>query len=750
MSEGKVFEVAKELNLSSEAMLRILRELGYDVKGHMSHVTQIMFDRIKDRMKDEKKAIQKEFIRKKDLKTASLNPSKKSGHRPEDAPAAPAAEEGVITEEDIELLRRGFKEGVEQVRYRKKKKSRKRQAQDKEVVKANIKATFASIETGGRGARKRYKKEEGDAQEEEATNKLKVPEFISVTELSQILGKSPSEVIAACLGLGLMVTINQRLDFEAIVMVCDEFGFEAELSEEYAEEAEVQEEKEEEKNLLSRAPVVTVMGHVDHGKTSLLDYIRKTNVIAGEAGGITQHIGAYEVETSRGRVTFLDTPGHEAFTAMRARGVRMTDVVVLVVAADSAVMPQTVEAIDHARAANVPILVALNKMDLPTANAEKIKKELTAHNILVEEWGGKTVAVEISCKTGKGVDKLLEMLALETDLLELKSNPNRQAQGVIVEAKLDRGKGPVATVLIQKGTLKTGDCFLAGNEWGRVRVMLDERGKPKQSAGPATPVQVLGLDGIPQAGDSFFVVEDEKIAREKSANRRQAQKEREFRKMGVTLDTLHTRIDEAKIQSLNLIVKGDVDGSVEALCGSLQQLSTNEIKINIIHKSVGAIKESDVLLGAASDAIVIGFHIRPNTKILELAQQEKVELRTYKIIYEAVDEIKKALAGKLTPLEKEEILGHAEVRALFTFSKLGTIAGCLIVKGKIKRSDRIRVIRDGVEVVESRIASLRHVKDDIREASEGQECGILLEGFKDLREGDVLEAFEIRRIERTL
>jgi translation initiation factor IF-2 len=414
-------------------------------------------------------------------------------------------------------------------------------------------------------------------------------------------------------------------------------------------------------------------------------------------------------------------------------------------------MPQTIEAIDHAKAANVSVIVAINKMDLPAADSEKVKKQLTQHNLLVEEWGGKTICVEISCKTGKGIDKLLEMLALETELLELKANPDRQAQGVIVEAKLDRGKGPVATVLIQKGTLEQGDCFIAGNEYGRVRVMLDERGKHRESAGPSTPVQVLGLDGIPQAGDTFTVVEDEKTAREKSAKRRQAQKERESRQIRhVTLDNLHSHIDEEKVQNLNIVVKGDVDGSVEALCGSLQQLSTDEIKINIIHKSVGAIKESDVLLAAASNAIVIGFHIRPNSKVKELAQHEGVDLRTYKIIYEAVDEIKKALVGKLAPDEKEEVLGNAEVRRIFKISRLGNIAGCMMVSGKIRRSDRIRIIRDGVELTESKIGSLKHLKDDVNEVLEGFECGILLESFNDIKEGDVIESFEIKQIQRKL
>ncbi|MFH1761630.1 MAG: translation initiation factor IF-2, partial [bacterium] len=459
----------------------------------------------------------------------------------------------------------------------------------------------------------------------------------------------------------------------------------------------------------------------------------------------------YEVKHEKGSITFLDTPGHEAFTAMRARGAMITDVVVLVIAADSSVMPQTVEAIDHARAANVQIIVVINKMDLPTANSEKIKKQLSQHNILVEEWGGKTICVEISCKTGQGIDKLLELLVLEMELRELKANPNCQAHGVIVEAKLDRGKGPIATVLIQKGTLHTGDCFITGTEWGRVRLMLDERGKSRGPAGPSVPVQVLGLDGIPQAGDAFVVVKDEKTAREKSSRRRQAKKERESRQLShVTLDTLHSHIDKNKIEALNLIVKGDVDGSVEALCGSLQQLSTAEVKINIVHKSVGSIKESDVLLASTSNAIIIGFHIRPNSKIKELAYREKVDLRIYKIIYEAVKEIKKALSGKLKPEEREDITATVEIRRTFKVSKVGTIAGCKVTNGTIKRTDRVRVIRDSVEVAETTISSLRREKEDVREVPEGFECGLKLENFNDIKEGDVVEAFNITKIQREL
>jgi translation initiation factor IF-2 len=551
--------------------------------------------------------------------------------------------------------------------------------------------------------------------------------------------------------MGAFVTINQRLDFETIELVVDEFGYTAKLMEEYASEEEAETEAEAAGALMPRAPVVTVMGHVDHGKTSLLDYIRKTNVIAGESGGITQHIAAYEVQTRHGPVTFLDTPGHEAFTAMRARGSQITDVIVLVVAADSAVMPQTREAIDHAKAANVPLVVAINKIDLPTANPEKIKGELSNYNVLVEEYGGQTSCVQISAKTGEGVDKLLETLALETEILELKASPEGKAHGVVIEAELDKGKGPIATVLVERGTLKKGDAFVTGIHSGRVRELHNERGQIVESAGPSQPVLILGLSGTPQAGDSFRVFDDEKEAREISARRRLAQKEREMRRINaVSLDNLYEQIQAGSVQNLNLIIKGDVDGSVEALATSLEKLSTPEIKVRVIHKSVGAIKETDIMLGVASNALIIGFHLSPNTKIRDMAKQEGVDIRTYRIIYEAVDAVYNAMEGMLKPEIKENVLAEVVVRKVFKVSKIGTIAGSFVESGTLNRNSKVRVIRDDVELTESKISSLKRIQDDVREVQSGYECGIMLDRFSDFHEGDRIVSFEEIEVARKL
>jgi translation initiation factor IF-2 len=515
-------------------------------------------------------------------------------------------------------------------------------------------------------------------------------------------------------------------------------------------------EKEDEKvddsgNQLPRSPIVTVMGHVDHGKTSLLDYIRKTNVIAGEAGGITQHIAAYEVVTPNGPITFLDTPGHEAFTAMRARGSQITDVIVLVVAADAGVMPQTKEAIDHARAANVPIVVAINKVDLPTANQDRVKSELANYNVLVEDYGGQVSCVPISAKTGKGVDKLLEMLALETQILELKANAEGMAHGVVIESELDKGRGPIATVLVQRGTLMKGDAFVTGMHYGRVRDLFNERGQIVEKAGPSKPVIVLGLSGTPQAGDSFRVVAEEKEAREISARRRLAQKEREVRRIGaVSLDHLYEQIQLGNVKNLDLIIKGDVDGSVEALAASLEKLSTAEIKVRVIHKSVGAIKETDINLAISSNAIIIGFHLSPNSKIREMAKKDGVDIRTYRIIYEAIDAVKKAMEGLLEPEMKENVLSNIEVRQVFKVAKIGTIAGCFVLTGAVKNGSKARVIRDDVEIIDTRISSLRRHKEDVKEVASGFECGLTLDNFNDFQEMDRVETYEEVQVARKL
>jgi len=557
-------------------------------------------------------------------------------------------------------------------------------------------------------------------------------------------------VIAACLRLGIMANINRRLDRDSIMAVADEFGFAVDFVSEIGEEIETAAPEPE--SLETRAPVVTVMGHVDHGKTSLLDYIRKANVIAGEAGGITQHIGAYEVRLPDGhKIAFLDTPGHEAFTAMRARGAQVTDIVVLVVAADDRVMPQTVEAIDHARAANVPILVAINKIDLPAANIDQVRQELSQHNLLVEEWGGTTIAVPISAKKGTNVEKLLEMILLQAELLELKADPHKAARGVIVEARVDRGRGIVATVLVQKGTLRVGDAFVAGSKSGKVRALQNERGQKVTEAGPSTPVEVLGWGEAPQAGDTFAVVADEREARELAGKRAQLLREQELRQRShITLTDLFSQMKEGKVSELLVVLKGDVDGSVEALQDSLTKLSTSEIKLRVIHRGVGPITESDVLLAAASNAVIIGFHVKPEPKAAELASKEKVDVRIYDIIYQAVENVKDAMAGLLTPEIRESVVGQAEVRKIFRTSKAGVVAGCMVLSGAIQRNARARLLRGGAAVWEGKIESLKRFKDDVREVASGFECGISLEGRDDIQEQDVIEAYVLEEVARKL
>ena len=632
----------------------------------------------------------------------------------------------------------------------KKKNSKERYKKPKvsEVeMKANIKKTLAKIGAGS--TRKKYKKNKDV--EEVSTEEIKileVSEFISVGEFAKMINGNIAEVIAKCLELGLFVTINQRLDFDTIELLAEEFGYEAKLLEEFEDETE-EDELEEDLPLTARAPVVTVMGHVDHGKTSLLDYIRSASVASGESGGITQHIASYEVENKKGKDTFLDTPGHEAFSAMRARGSQVTDVVVLIVAADSGVMPQTKEAIDHAKAAEVPMVIAINKVDLPTANPDKIKAELAQYNVLVEDYGGQISCVELSAKTGQGMDDLLELLALETEMLELTATKEGKARGVVIESELDKGKGAVATVLIQRGTLQKGDPFATGTHSGRVREMFNDKGQKIDEAGPSQPVMIIGLSGTPQAGDSFRVMANEKVAREVSAKRRLAEKEREIRQMSiVSLDNLYDTIKDGKTQTINIIVKGDVDGSVEAVAASLEKLSTDEFKVNIILKGVGGVKEADIMLAKASQAIIIGFHINPNPQIREHAREAGVDIRTYRIIYEAVDEVRAAMIGMLAPDIKEEILGQVEIREVYKVSKIGQIAGCMVLSGKIVRKAKCRLIREDIEIADTTIDSLQRHKDQAKEVAEGFECGIMLTKVKEYQVGDRIEVYEEVEVER--
>jgi translation initiation factor IF-2 len=632
-----------------------------------------------------------------------------------------------------------------------------------EEVKNQIKETLERLQGKGKRGSKaaKYRKDKRDSHREKSDNEqraldegskiIKVTEFVTVGEIASLMDVPITKVIGTCMSLGIMVTMNQRLDAETLSIVADEFGYELEfISTDIEEATEIIEDKPEE--LIHRAPIVTVMGHVDHGKTSLLDYIRKTNVIGGESGGITQHIGAYGVELESGEtIAFLDTPGHEAFTAMRARGAQVTDIAIIVVAADDDIMPQTKEAISHAQAAGVPMIFAINKVDKQTANPEKIKEKLAAMNLLVEDWGGKYQSHDISAKTGLGVKELLEKVLLEAEVLELTANPNKNAVGTVVEAQLDKGRGYVTTILVQAGTLKIGDYMLAGKNHGKIKAMYDERGHNVTIAGPSTPVSILGLDGAPTAGDKFSVYDDEREAKQVAAKRTQLQREQSVRtQKHITLAEIGRRIALGQFKELNIILKGDVDGSVEALADSFSKLSTEEIQINIIHKGVGAITESDVLLASASDAIIIGFNVRPQGNAKQLAEKEEIDIRNYSIIYAAIDDLKDAMEGMLSPILKEEVTGTAEVRELFKISKVGTIAGCMVTDGKILRNGEIRLIREGVVIYTGELVALKRFKDDVKEVSKGYDCGMQIKGYNDLQEYDVIECFHEVEVKKKL
>ena len=611
----------------------------------------------------------------------------------------------------------------------------------------------------GKGAKYRRNKRESHREQTEIDQEiaaaeskiLKVTEFVTVSEVATMMSVPVTDIISACMSLGMMVTMNQRLDAETLSIVAEEFDHTVEFVGAEVEEA-IEEVIDKEEDLKPRAPIVTVMGHVDHGKTSLLDYIREANVIGGESGGITQHIGAYGVSLPDGqKITFLDTPGHEAFTAMRARGAQVTDLVIIVIAADDSIMPQTKEAISHAQAAGVPIVFAINKVDKPDANPEKVKEELAQLNLLVEDWGGKVQSHDVSAKTGVGVPELLEKVLLEAELLELKANPDKNAVGTVVEALLDKGKGYVSTILVEAGTLKVGDFLLAGKNSGKVKAMHDERGNTVLEAGPSTPVSILGLDGAPQAGDKFNVFDDEREAKQIATKRSQLQREQSVRtQRHITLDEIGRRIALGDFKELNIILKGDVDGSVEALTDSLQKLSTEEIQVNIIHKAVGAITESDILLASASDAIVIGFNVRPSTNARSLADKEEIDIRNYAIIYDVINDVKDAMEGMLSPVMKEEITGNVEIRETFKISKVGTIAGCMVTDGKIFRNSKIRIIRDGVVVFTGELDSLKRFKDDAKEVAKGYDCGIQIKNFNDIKELDVIEAYQEVAVKKKL
>ena len=633
---------------------------------------------------------------------------------------------------------------------------------DEDLIQKQIKETYARM-TEGKGKTKSskhkrekremlsQKMEEAREQQQLESRILKMTEFVTVNDLAVMMSIPVTKVIEACMNLGLMVSINQRLDADALVLVAEEFGYEVQFVS-ADEESEIQEEVDNPADLVERPPIITVMGHVDHGKTSLLDYIRKSNVIAGEAGGITQHIGAYNVKMPDGRrITFLDTPGHEAFTAMRARGAKITDLVIIIVAADDAIMPQTIEAINHAQAAGVPMVFAINKIDKPGANPDRIREQLANMNILVEDWGGKYQCQEISAKKGTNVDKLLEKVLLEADLLELKANPKRKAKGTVIESSLDKGRGYLATVLVQNGTLHVGDIILSGSFYGRVKAMFNERGQKVDEADPSTPVSVLGLNGAPTAGETFNVMDDEREAKDLANKREQLLRIQGLRtQKHITLEEIGRRIAIGNFKELNIIVKGDVDGSIEALSDSLIKLSTEEIHVDVIHKAVGAISESDVLLAAASNAIIIGFQVRPSANARRLAEKEEIEIRLYSVIYDAINEVKSGIEGMLAPEEKEEVTATAEVRETFKISKVGTIAGCMVKEGKISRNSKVRVIRDGIVVYTGTLGSLKRFKDDVKEVAAGLDCGLNIDGFNDIKVGDTIEAYQIVEIKRKL
>lgn len=659
------------------------------------------------------------------------------------------------------VLRPGQKP-TQKSNFKAKPSTTTREEPSAEEVQKQVRETLEKLQgKGSKGKAAKYRKDKRDQHRQkteddianvEAESKLlKVTEFVTASEVATMMDISVTEIISACMTLGMMVTMNQRLDAETLSIVAEEFGYSVEFVTADIEEA-IEEIIDSEEDLKPRAPIVTVMGHVDHGKTSLLDYIRKENVIAGESGGITQHIGAYSVELSGGqKITFLDTPGHEAFTAMRARGAQVTDLAIIVIAADDTIQPQTKEAISHAQAAGVPIVFAINKIDRPTANPDKIKEGLSQMNLLVEDWGGKIQSHDISALKGDGVEDLLEKVLLEAELLELKANPDRSSSGTVVEAFLDKGRGYVSTILVQTGTLKVGDYVLAGKNSGKVKAMYDERGNSVESVGPSSPISILGLDGAPQAGDKFIVFSDEREAKQIAVKRAQLQREQSVRtQRHITLDEIGRRIALGEFKELNIILKGDVDGSVEALTDSFQKLSTEEIQVNIIHKGVGAITESDVLLASASDAIIIGFNVRPTGNARQIADKEEIDIRMYSIIYDAINELKDAMEGMLSPDFKEEITGTSEVRETFKISKIGTIAGCMITTGKIFRSCGIRLIREGVVIYSGELLSLKRFKDDVKEVSKGYDCGMQIKNYNDLKEGDIIEGFQQVEIKKKL
>jgi translation initiation factor IF-2 len=704
LAKVRVYQLARKYEISSDALRKILVKEGITVKSHMSSVDEKVETFIEAHFKRVKQATTRE-VKKKDKKPAG-------GGRPQRKPKG-----------------------------KRPKKAAKKPETDHKAVKESVKRTLAKLDVTRKSRRRKREKEETVAVEEEA-GVIKLPEFSTVADLAEKLDVDPTEIIQKCFTMGLMVSINQRLDSDTIEMLADEYGFSVSFASAYGQDMLAGAREVSPERMVERSPVVTIMGHVDHGKTSLLDNVRSSNIIAGEKGGITQHIGAYEVEIKGKKITFIDTPGHEAFTAMRSRGAQLTDIVILITAADDGVMPQTIEAINHSRAADVPMIVAINKIDLPNADIERVKQGLLQQNLVLEEYGGNVMGVEISAKNGVNIESLLEMILLQAEMMELKADPEAEVRGVVLEARKEEGRGNVCTVLIQQGTLKVGDTFITGNFYGRVRAMLNERGNRIETAPPSTPAVILGCTGIPQAGDAFYQVEDEKTAKEIAGKRQQFAREKD-RRIGtrITLEDLYRQIQEGGVKELNLIIRADTDGSVEALNDSFTSLDTEEVKVNVIQKVVGMINESDILLASASNAVVIGFHTSITPQAEQLAKTENVDVRFYEVIYQAIDDIKAAMSGLLEPEILETPLGDAEVRQVFKVSKTGTIAGCYVTSGTIKRNALVRVRREGEVIHQAAINSLKRFKDDVKEVQSGFECGIGVEGFEDFVEGDILEVY---------
>ncbi len=737
--KGKQGDEARPLT-DKEAIPKRIRAVEKEEQEDESTLTQKELEELKARKKKDKKRkeLEEDLTDKERRRRKAFEMIRKEGRKTK------------ISRMDIDI-----EEGEEgQEKDDRKKRTRKRKEVDQQEVDDTLKKTLASMQDTGVGKKRKKRIKSAEEEEEEERNVITVTEFMTVQDLANTMEVTASDIIKKCLDLGQMVTVNQRLEMDMIKLLAEDYKFKIKEEEEFASSflEDTIQEKDNPEDYEPRHPVVTVMGHVDHGKTSLLDYIRHSNVVAGESGGITQHIGAYVVEMEDGRkITFLDTPGHEAFTAMRSRGAQVTDIVVLVVAADDRVMPQTEEAIDHARAAGVPIIIAINKIDKSGADPQAIRKQLADRDILVEDWGGKFQVVDVSAKTGQGIQDLLEKIQLEAEILELKANASKRASGVVVESRLDKGKGPVATVLVEQGILKVGQDFIVGQYYGRIRALLNERNQVVDEAGPGFPIQILGIDGVPEAGDKFIVMPDEKQGREIAQRRQQLKREQDFRQIHLlTLDEISRQIQEGSVKELNIIVKADVDGSAQALSDSLQKITHKDVAVKVVRRAVGPITESDVMLASASHAIIIGFHIRPTMKAKELADEEKVDIRLYKVIYDAIDDVNKALEGLLEPEEKENTLGMLEVRELFKVSRLGSIAGCYVLDGKITRNSRVRLVRNDVEIYEGRLSSLKRFKDDVREVTAGYECGVMIENYNDIKVGDHIESFELVKQKRTL